>query len=381
MKKAGAIAAIIAALVALCWLAGSRFLNTRALDADSARWPNNLGNAEAIAKHFPSHGENETAKSVDAIAKRTDADASLRAAISDYVSHAIASGSDVVDAPPPIAEWLAKHADDIRALQHQLAGHDVPQWSVDAETLSNPPTPRLLSIVKLARVLSLDALERHRGGNDAAAWDDLHATWRLAQGLVARPELLSQLVGISCARMSNGIAAKLSAPAPAWRHELASFDFSASAIASLAFEATHHWNVMTRQPAGKVAFSPLLRYRAGQALEAQRELVTQLASLTACDPHPRIPRNMKNIAEAWRRIGRFRAEIEGVEKLLALKAARAQSGSWPQSMPSIEGSSCSDGRWRYTREADGSMSLAFSKAIPVTRFQNTVVPLAFRYGP
>src|SRR5205085_5108604 len=119
---------------------------------------------------------------------------------------------------------------------------------------------------------------------------------------------------------------------------------------------------------------------AGLALESQRQIAKELASSRACDPHPRLPRGTPNIAEAWRRIGRFRAEVEGVEKLLALKAARAQSGSWPQFMPSIESSSCSDGRWRYRREADGSMSLAFSKPIAVASSQTTVVPLAFRYG-
>lgn len=393
MKKLLLVVAIIVALVALVWFAGSHYLNSRALTATSERWPNNLGTTDDIAKHFPPHGNNETANAIAELSKPLGIEP-IRGALAEHLSRAISKDGDVVDAPPPaVAEWLTKHATEVRVLQQQLVTHESPQWAVDANALIEPPMPRLIAQMEFFRVLSLDALEQHRAANDAVAWNDLHAAWKLAQGLLARPELISQLIGIAGARMSNGVAAKLSAPEPAWRHELASFDFGAAAVAAYAYESAHSWRYVTHYPAGEpdenrtrnhvrhvtgILLVPWIRYQAGLALEAQRKIATELASLRACDPHPRMPRGMPNIGEAWRRIGRFRAEIEGVEKLLALKAARAQSGSWPQSMPSIEGSSCSDGRWRYRREADGSMSLAFSKPIAVASSQAAVVPLTFR---
>jgi hypothetical protein len=407
LKKLLVISAVIAALVALIWFSATHYLNSTAATAAESRWPNNLGTADDIAHHFPSHGDNETAMRVIALAKPLgvrfeDRGAQpeiqpIRAAMSQHLTHVISADGDAVDAPPaPLAQWLAQHANDVRALQQQLVTHDAPQWAVDAETLIEAPMPRLVSQMDLFRVLALDALEQHRTGNDTLAWEDLHASWKLAQGLVARPELISQLIGIAGARIANGVAAKLSAPAPAWRHELASFDFGNAAVASLAYEATHGWRYVRRYPAGEpdddklrnrgrqivgVVLAPYRRHRAGIALEHQRQLAMELASLHACDPHPRTPQGTPNLADAWRRIGRFRAEVEGVEKLLALKAARAQSGTWPESMPSIAGSSCSDGSWQYQRAADGSMSLAFSREIPVAQAQTTVVPLVFRYGP
>ena len=365
MKTLLIVVAIIAVLVAVIWFAGAHFLNSSALDA---------ADAERIASHFPPHGGNETAKVVDELAVSLPDTPPIRAAISEHLSRVIATGSDAVDAPPAaLAGWLAAHATEIRTLQQQLVTRESPQWAVGPGV----PLPRLVAHMKVFRVLSLDALEQHRAGNGAMAWNDLQASWKLAQGLLARPELISQLIAIAGARMSNGVAAKLSAPAPAWRHELASFDFGGAAVAAMGYESTES---LRSAPPHEGVHALRRRFQAGLALESQRQIAKELASSRACDPHPRLPRGTPNIAEAWRRIGRFRAEVEGVEKLLALKAARAQSGSWPQFMPSIESSSCSDGRWRYRREADGSMSLAFSKPIAVASSQTTVVPLAFRYG-
>jgi hypothetical protein len=406
MKKFLTIAAIVSVLVALIWFSGAHYLNSTAATAAQTRWPNNLGTADDIARHFPSHGDNETATHVVALAKPLgisfdDRGAqpeiqTIRPAMSQHLAHVISTDGDAVDAPPaPLAQWLTQHAADIRALQQQLVTHDAPQWAVDADTLVEAPMPRLVSQMDLFRVFALDALEQHRAGNDALAWEDQHASWKLAQGLAARPELISQLIGIAGARLANGVAAKLSAPAPAWRSELASFDFGNAAVASLAYDATHSWRYVRRYPAGEpdddklrnrgrefigIILAPYRRHRSGIALEQQRHLAMELASLRACDPHPHTPPGTPNLAEAWRRIGRFRAEVEGVEKLLALKAARARSGTWPESMPSIAGSSCSDGSWQYQRAANGSMSLAFSKPIPVAHTQTTVVPLVFRYG-
>jgi hypothetical protein len=402
MKK---LLLVIVVLVALVWFAGARFLNTTALTAGSARWPNNLGTANDIAHHFPRLPMNEAATRVAELSKplgvqfdeRPAGITSLRAPLNAYLARAVAGVNDDIDAPPPaVAAWLAQHGNELRAVQQQLVAQDPPQWPVDAEALLDAPIPRLLAHMDLFRLLAVDALEQRRAGNDAVAWDDLHASWKLSQGLLTRPELISQLIAIAGTRLANGVAAKLSAPTPAWRHELSSFDFGAAAVAALAYEGTHGWRVARAYPAGEPAdvakqtrierlaatvAGPWTRYRAGQSLDAQRELATELASLRACDPHPRTPRDTPNLTEAWRRIGRVRAEVEGVEKLLALKAARAQSGAWPESMPSIEGSSCTDGRWRYSRAADGSMSLAFTKPIGVAPSQLTIVPLAFRYGP
>jgi len=407
LKKLLVIAAAVAVLVALIWFGCAHYLNSTAATAASSQWPNNLGTADDIARHFPSHGDNETATRVVALAKPLgvgfeDRGAQseiqpTREAMSQHLSRAIGASGDAVDAPSaPLAQWLAQHANDVRALQQQLVAHDAPQWAVDTGAMTEPPMPRLMPQMDLFRVLALDALEQHRSGNDALAWEDLHASWKLAQGLIARPELISQLIGIAGARMANGVAAKLSAPEPAWRHELASFDFGNAAVASLAYEAAHSWRYAHRYPAGEpnedklrnrgrqlagIVLAPYLRHRAGIALEQQRKAAMEVASLHACDPHPQMPQEASNLGEAWRRIGRFRAEVEGVEKLLALKAARAQSGAWPESMPSISGSSCSDGSWQYQRAADGSMSLGFSKPIEVTKHATIVVPLVFRYGP
>lgn len=76
----------------------------------------------------------------------------------------------------------------------------------------------------------------------------------------------------------------------------------------------------------------------------------------------------------------FRVEREAAEKLLALKEQRRRSGAWPESVPGIERSSCSDSSWRYRREADGSMSLSFLGAIVSERNGAAALPQSFRYA-
>ena len=54
-------------------------------------------------------------------------------------------------------------------------------------------------------------------------------------------------------------------------------------------------------------------------------------------------------------------EIEFTEKVLQLKKLRAAGGRWPSHVPGIESSKAVVGRWIYSVDAEGRMSLAFSK--------------------
>src|SRR5213075_750156 len=88
----------------------------------------------------------------------------------------------------------------------------------------------------IARSLSKTA------NRDATSWDDLHANWLLAQPLLRRPELISQLVGLAGVRMTNAAAAKMPLPVPSWFNELQSFDYRHAFVGSYQNEAWMTWN-------------------------------------------------------------------------------------------------------------------------------------------
>lgn len=391
MRKAAVVVAVIVALSAVVWWIGARMLNASAFSAASRPWPNNLGDADGVARHFPPTGENDAARALEAIAKPLDVSFDdrgnsarmqpIRTALRQYLRDVIGSPSmDVAPPPELVASWLTQHEAELRAVQRQVTALP-PVWAIDAAPRTEQAMPRLIANLDLARMLDADALVQHRRGNDAAAWEDLHASWHLGHSLLIRPELVSQIVAVAIVQMSNGVAAKLSTSPPSWRVALESFDYRGAFIAAFAYESTRSYREWQEIPDGDaddgaaknaarrvvVPFiTPYVRYQTGVMLEQQRKLAEQIANSNECDPRPVMGgANAPNLNAILRRVARLRAEIEGVSRLLAWKQTH---------QPAPGGSACADGTWRTTRNADGSITIAFTREIAVEK-QQMAVPL------
>jgi hypothetical protein len=125
-----------------------------------------------------------------------------------------------------------------------------------------------------------------------------------------------------------------------------------------------------------VILRPYLSYSATGLEKAFRDSSFTLASMTQCGIDgdafnrsmiSRIPSwNLAaraaypSLGGAWQRVLHFRADLEATSKLLDLESARTAAGAWPDSLPDLSTSACSDGRWLYERGRDGSMTLSFA---------------------
>jgi hypothetical protein len=130
--------------------------------------------------------------------------------------------------------------------------------------------------------------------------------------------------------------------------------------------------------AGALLRPSQLRHAASEAATL-RDAAIELSQSKSCGAGARSPA-MQNFAVLWRRLNRFRIDREAVQKLLALKEQRRIAGEWPESLPGIEQSSCSDGSWRYHREPNGSMSLSYAGPITTRSSDSAGLPLSFHYS-
>src|SRR5688500_20404694 len=92
-----------------------------------------------------------------------------------------------------------------------------------------------------ARALVASALAKARA-KDLAAWDDLHAAWKLARSLEEHPQMMAQTAVLTMARMINAVAWKMPLPAPAWLGELKDRDNVRPLLEAFQYQAAWYSN-------------------------------------------------------------------------------------------------------------------------------------------
>jgi hypothetical protein len=204
----------------------------------------------------------------------------------------------------------------------------------------------------IARALIADALAKARA-NNPAAWDDLHAVWKLARSLDGHPQMLAQTAILSMTRMINAIAWKMPLPVPAWFDELQTRDEVRPLLDSFQHQAARYWESGARWfPTKWLANS----------INHDRKIAEDLYNFRGCDVNPPMNELGTDLTSFWRRAFRYRAEREATAN--ALRVRQGQQ---------IETTSrCSDGGWTF----DGT-TLRFKKEIATTP-QDTPMPLVLR---
>jgi hypothetical protein len=205
------------------------------------------------------------------------------------------------------------------------------------------------------RALVASALTKARA-NDPAAWDDLHAVWKLARTLDAHPQMMAQTAALSMARMINAVAWKMALPAPAWLGELQARDQLQPLLDAFQFQAASYWE-------SGALILPTTSLAA--SIEHDRLIAEELFSLTLCDVNAPVNELGTDLTSVWRRAFRYRAEREATANALRVREGK-----------SIEaGSRCSDGGWMF----DGT-TLRFSREIATTA-PDKPMPLVLRVKP
>ncbi|MFL6246976.1 MAG: hypothetical protein ACJ74H_13180 [Thermoanaerobaculia bacterium] len=382
-----AVTALFAAIIAI-WLI-AYFTAASAMErAVHEPWPMNLGTLAALDQRVRPQAMNDAARQLIVVAAPLDIrfeksakspSDPVRTAIGEYVkAEHVRAEATIGEVPHDIAEYLIAREAKIDALRDHLLRAPAIQWEIDGAKGLDAPIPNLLAHMHIARLLTTRALYLARE-NDVRAWDDLHAVWRLAHSLEARPELISQLIYLHLSRSVNGIAWKLPQPAPVWFGEVQKVDHRRLMLAAAQYDS---WMVSRHTERSMEGLLPLIarpyyRWSTVNVMQHARLSAQQLAAMTACrfdgtaysrNQLESIPRwniialiATPNIGAAWQRVFRATAEREATAN--AMRVLQGQS--------IVVTSACSDGAWKY----DGTR-LSFSRDLPRSSPSENAMPLS-----
>jgi hypothetical protein len=340
MTKALVIVAGIALVVwALSW-----FRSPEAVVASGAlAWPGGLGTLDAVAGRWPPLQANEASVKLTSLARALP----KNEAVDEFVWREIAKGELAIGAPPALP--------DVSAIRALLLREPI-VWQ-RREGIGGDDDTQTMRAVQLtaARTLVASALAKARA-NDPAAWEELHAVWKLARSLDGQPQMLTQTAALSMARMINAVAWKMPLPAPAWLGELQQRDGVRPLLESFQYQAASYSEDGLRLFPTKML---------ADSVDRDRGIAEELFRTTWCEVSPRANELGTDLTSVWRRAFRYRAEREATANALRVREGK----------PIETASRCSDGWWTF----DGT-TLRFSRAI-TTAAPDRPMPLVLRVKP
>jgi len=340
MKK---VLIAVAAIALLVWVV-SWFRTPVAVATSGAQaWPGGMGPLGSVAGRFPPRPANEASVKLTKLAGALP----KNEAVDEFVARETARGELAIGVPPALPE--------VSAIRELLLREPI-VWERHEGIGGNDATEAMRALqLRVARALVANALAKARAG-DPAAWEDLHAAWKLARALDGHPQLMAQTAALTTGRMINAAAWKLPLPAPAWLGELQARDNVQPLLEAFQYSAASYWEDGARMfPTKWLA----------KSVEHDRLIAEELSTATRCDMSARANELGTDLTSVWRRAFRYRAEREATANAL-----RAREGK------SIETASrCTDGNWTF----DGT-TLRFSRAI-TTAAPDRPMPLALRVKP
>lgn len=344
MKKGLVVAAAIAAAVGLVVWVVSWFRAPEAVaDAAAQAWPGGMGTLGSVASRFPPLNGNEASVKLTALANALP----TNDAVDEFVRREIARGELTIGKPPALP--------DVSAIRELLLREPI-VWNRHEGIGGNDETEAMRVVrLKLARALVASALAKAREG-DPAAWEELHAAWKLARSLDGHPQVMAQTAALTTARMIDGVAWKLPLPVPAWLGELQARDNLRPLLEALQYSAASYWADGARMfPTKWLAME----------VESDRRMAEGLINETRCDVNPPLNKLGTDLTTVWRRAFRYRAEREATANALRVREGK----------PIEPASVCSDGGWTF----DGT-TLRFSREI-ATAPPDRPMPLVLRLKP
>jgi hypothetical protein len=302
-----------------------------------------MGTLEDAVERGSPLKSNEASVKLTALAKALPKNDS----VDDFVAREIARSDLTIGEPPQLA--------DMSAMRELLLREPIVWEREDGIGGGDEANERRTTQLTIARALVASALAKARA-NDRAAWDDLHAVWKLARTLDGHPQVMAQTAALSMSRMINAVAWKMPLPAPAWLGELQERDNVQPLLDAFQFQTASYWK-------DGAWFFPT-KWLAN-SVDHDRLIAQELFNLTECDVNTPMNELGTDLTSVWRRAFRYRAEREATANALRVREGK-----------SIEtGSRCSDGGWMF----DGT-TLRFSREI-ATAPPDKPMPLVLRVKP
>jgi hypothetical protein len=306
-------------------------------------WPGGLGTLESVAARYPPLAANEASVRLTALAGALP----KNEAAEQFVARELAKGELTIGAPPALP--------DVTAIRDLLLREPIVWERQDGIGGNDETQERRVLQVTVARALVASALAKART-NDAGAWDDLHAAWKLARALDPHPQMMARTAALTTARMINAVAWKMPLPAPAWFGELQARDHVQPLLEAFQYSAASYWEDGAQLfPTNSLAASA----------EHDRLIAEALSGTTSCDVTTPMNKLGTDLSSVWRRAFRYRAEREATANALRVREGK----------PIAPTSVCSGGAWTF----DGT-TLRFSREI-ATAAPDTPMPLVLRVSP
>ncbi|HEX6097190.1 MAG TPA: hypothetical protein VF432_12755 [Thermoanaerobaculia bacterium] len=339
MKK---LLIVVAAIAIVVWIV-SWFRAPAAVATSAARtWPGGLGTLDSVEGRFKPLAANAASGRLTALANALPKDE----VVEGFVAREVARGELAIGEPPALP--------DVAAIRELLLREPV-VWERRVAFDDAEIAARRTVHLTAARALVASALVKARA-NDAAAWEDLHAAWKLARALDAHPQMMAQTAALTTARMINAVAWKMPLPAPAWLGELQERDHVRPLLEAFQYSAASYWADGAQMfPTKWLADS----------VEHDRLIAEEVFNTTRCDVNVRMNQLGTDLASVWRRAFRYRAEREATANALRVREGK----------PIETASRCSDGAWAF----DGT-TLRFSREI-ATAAPDRPMPLVLRIRP
>ncbi|HEY0157425.1 MAG TPA: hypothetical protein VGF28_09090 [Thermoanaerobaculia bacterium] len=336
------VVGVVIGFALVVWVA-SWFRAPEAVATSGARaWPGGMGTLESVEARFPPHEANAAAGKLLALGA-----ALPKNEVDEFVAREIARGEITIGEPPALP--------DVTAIRELLLRETIVWEREEGVGGGDEMNALRATTLAMARALVANALAKARA-NDAAAWDDLHAAWKLARTLDGQPQVMMQTAAFTTARMINAVAWKMPLPAPAWLAELQKRDAVRPLLQAFQFSAASYWD------SGAQLFPT--KALAAQ-VENDRSIAEELFRLKRCDVTARPNELGTDLTSVWRRAFRYRAEREATANALRVREGK----------PVETASRCSDGAWTY----DGT-TLRFSREI-ATAAPDRPMPLVLQVKP
>ncbi|MEO8430119.1 MAG: hypothetical protein ABI592_01330 [Acidobacteriota bacterium] len=294
-----------------------------------------------------------------------------------YLSAEIASPREHIGDPSPdVLRYFDNHSavlDEIRAV---LLGEADISWEVDVSQGVRGPAPNLLGIIRMERLLLARALLEARGGRADEALRTVEASWRLNEALASRPELISQLVAVSGARLLAGVLRKIDAPAFGWAERLRSGSILAGTVAAFENEV---WEVSSDRSdltGEEGVFGRALqrigeefrsRSRCGWTSSALQEIAAEAFRAEAQDEDdPIFPIAMPSLLGSLVRVARFEVDAELTALVVDARIERdaVRGRHWPGRLLTLGSGVCPKQAWTYTVLKSGTVRIAFEGSFP-----------------
>jgi hypothetical protein len=351
------------------------------------------------------------AKDTPEIKKQAEVLQSLGRVLSDC-GHAASDACAAL--PRELEAFLAVEARRLEAIETHILGGGPLLWAQDVHKGMAAPIPHLLGHRQLQNVLLTRVLWLAGQGQRDAAERSLEASWVLNASFTERPDLLSRLIAVAVSGMQTGVLRTLKQPAPAWRPRMQRRAFAEGIRVPFQLEAWNwtrytkgQWGVFdvsymedgVTPPStltgtiGRALTTPYVRLSCAGMSEALLSATETFRAQKRCDfDVEAYSKEFEDSFPRWNIIGRIATpsviraftsmryadlDRELTERVLAARAARQATGSWPSA--AAPSTVCEGVVWQSSAGGDGSLTIAanaepFSKPDPNKRWSMRLRP-------